>query len=201
MSFAISSLSEIGEDIMDSKLRIEIKRTACESQILREESRRLNRQIRRATAKQKDVSSLVKQRDTFDKFRRETIRNEARAYNIALAYIKGRSYASVERDSRDIRFLEVDRKFSYGGKLRKDFLSMLRMAWTIVYFNDYNKKERDKGTTPTEILDWILESVPEIEKHQRRLIDADAIRRNWGYANDSSENVEESLDNGKRVVV
>lgn len=96
---------------MSMELKIKSKHLALEPQIIRCEEDKLKSQIRYFSRKEDDVSYRSRifaqlKLESLSAHRRWNVRNEARATELARAYLKGKPYISVERRAKcnDIMF-------------------------------------------------------------------------------------------------
>jgi hypothetical protein len=80
------------------ELKIKAKHLALEPSIIRNEERKLKKQIKYA---QGADYQLINKLDSLSHHRRWDVRNEARATQLARAYLDGKSYSSVEKKRRD----------------------------------------------------------------------------------------------------
>ena len=88
---------------MSIELRIKSKHLALEPAIIRNEERKLQRQIKwlNENGKATEAQTLRYKLDSLISHRREDVANEARATFLARAFIAGKPYASVERNVKN----------------------------------------------------------------------------------------------------
>lgn len=129
---------------MSIELKIKAKHLAVESKIIRHEENKLKNWIRSQSPrpndpyKDKDVETLF----SLTSHRTYVVRTEARATNLARAYIKGTPYKKVERKCKDPGYL-----FFY---VTPRILSMVQ-------------KYHDRKTTVDDIRNWYTGKVNETE--------------------------------------
>ena len=80
------------------ELKIKSKHLALEPQIIKHEERKLKKQIR---SNKGDLQQLIWKLDSLVNHRKHIVRNEARATQLARAYIDGKEYTSIERKRHD----------------------------------------------------------------------------------------------------
>lgn len=80
------------------ELKIKSKHLALEPHVIRHEERKLKKQIKYTRGTD---ANLIVQLNSLVAHRRWNVRNEARATELARAYLAGKSYASVERHRND----------------------------------------------------------------------------------------------------
>jgi len=80
------------------ELKIKSKHLALEPQIIKHEERKLKKQIR---SNKGDLQQLIWKYESLVNHRKHIVRNEARATQLARAYIDGKEYISIERKRHD----------------------------------------------------------------------------------------------------
>ena len=80
------------------ELKIKSKHLALEPQIIKHEERKLKKQIR---SNKGDLQSLVRKLDNLVNHRKYIVRHEARATQLARAYIAGKTYTTIEQKRHD----------------------------------------------------------------------------------------------------
>ena len=83
---------------MSIELKIKSKHLALEPSVIRKEERKLKGQIKYTKGTD---AKLIRQLDSLALHRRWNVRNEARATELARAYIAGKAYRSVELKRND----------------------------------------------------------------------------------------------------
>ena len=88
---------------MCTELKIKSKHLALEPSVIRKEEDKLKSQIRYQTKKDNVAFALAltTKLESLCTHRRWNVRNEARATELARAYLKGKAYINVEKRSKD----------------------------------------------------------------------------------------------------
>jgi hypothetical protein len=88
---------------MCTELKIKSKHLALEPSIIRKEEDKLKKQLKyhRSNDSTSSVFTLGLKLDSLVNHRRWNVRNEARATELARAYLKGTPYLTVEKRSKD----------------------------------------------------------------------------------------------------
>ena len=82
---------------MSIELKIKSKHLALEPSIIRKEENKLRKQMKHNRDGEVTYWSLERQRDSLCNHRRWNVRNEARATELARAYLAGKPYSYVEK--------------------------------------------------------------------------------------------------------
>lgn len=87
---------------MSIQLKLYGKTLACETRILREEEKRLAKRTRKAMLKEREEAArkLNLRREEIYKERKTVVREEARAVNLAVGFIRGHDYLTVENTTK-----------------------------------------------------------------------------------------------------
>ena len=114
---------------MSTKLKIKSKHLALEPAIIRYEERKLQKQIARFKPHQA-TNALPKEewlRQDLTNHRRWEVRNEARATYLAIAYLAGKMYKTVEKSRKEENVFKtyiiprvVSMVLKYGPEIRDD---------------------------------------------------------------------------------
>lgn len=84
---------------MSIELKIKSKHLALEPAIIRKEERKLLNHIR--SGRSNDTAAAIRKYESLHNHRKWNVRNEARATELARAYITGKPYLSVEQKRKD----------------------------------------------------------------------------------------------------
>lgn len=124
------------------KLKIKVKSLAEEARIIRKEEQRLKKQAGRFTSEKPEFFHY----HTIRSHRHWDVRNEARATQLAIAFIKGYPYSRVERKVKD--------------KGHQEYIGR-RVAFIVCKYGKmmYNIKQSDEDfrQTKKDIQEWMNE--------------------------------------------
>lgn len=128
---------------MSIELKIKAKHLALEPAIIRKEEKKLLKQIRWMKEHQQPTEKLEYKRNSLYEHRVKNVRDEARATNLARAYIAGKTYTSIEKTCKN-----YEKLFSLSGRIT----SMVAKYGDdpSCNWNDVKRKELN-----IKIIDWL----------------------------------------------
>lgn len=94
---------------MSIELKIKAKHLALEPGIIEHEEEKLRKRIKFLVARKQDVGNLWYKLASLESHRRNNVRDEARATNLARTFIAGKAYTSTELKRR----ADKEQKFQY----------------------------------------------------------------------------------------
>ena len=83
------------------ELKIKAKHLALEPSIIRNEEKKLKKQMKYNRGDEKSYWDLARKREELSNHRRWTVRNESRATELARAYLAGKPYDYVEKKRKN----------------------------------------------------------------------------------------------------
>lgn len=143
------------------ELQIKVKSLGLEQACIRQHEHRLKRQSRRARQRGRDAGPLVTAFWSLRGHRVRDLRSEARSAQLALRFLRGRSYFSAEKRARSEpdwgRIMKIAMKFGgkdFHGGAWQDWLNAAKLAWQLgqreLHKLELQKQQRATAESPEQ---------------------------------------------------
>lgn len=127
---------------MSIELKIKAKHLALEPGIIRHEEEKLQKQIDWHRKNDKDSGALIMQLWQLRNHRKNEVRNESRATNLARVYLAGKPYSFAEKKRK------VDNEFTF------DHLVIPRIAAMAKKYGPWQQRSTDDKVMQDKIREW-----------------------------------------------